>query len=74
MPIKIIGPFFNHNPVFGFESDGEEIDLEDGEEIEALGVSGGEKSGAQVKDSLGKESKGTKKLVYCSCSSLTSFI
>jgi hypothetical protein len=74
MPIKIIGPFFNHNPVFGFESDGEDMDLEDGEEMEALGVNCGEKSGAQVKDSMGKESKGTEKSDNCSCSSLMSFI
>ena len=56
---KIIGPFFNHNPAFGFQSDSEnDADSEVDEEPEALGVNGGEKSRSRAKDSSGKESNG----------------
>ena len=57
---KIIGPFFNHDPAFGFESDSEDdVDSEVDEGPEASGVNRGKKSRSRAKDGLGKESKGT---------------
>ena len=49
-----IGPFFNHNPAFGFESESEDIYLEDDEEMEVPRVKGG----VQANDGFGKELKG----------------
>jgi hypothetical protein len=59
---KIIGPFFNHNPAFGFESDSEDdVDSEVDEGPAASGLNEGGKSRSRAKDVLGKEStrKGT---------------
>ena len=56
---KIIGPFFNHNPAFRFESDSkDDVDSEVDEGPEASGLNRGEKSRSRAKDGLGKESKG----------------
>ena len=52
---KTIGPFVNHNPAFGFESDSAEADV-DSEGPEVSGVNGGEKSRSRAKDGLRKES------------------
>ena len=53
---KTIGPFFNHNPTFGFESDSEDdVDSEVDEGPGALGVNG-EISSSGATDGLGKES------------------
>ena len=50
---KIIGPFFNHNPAFGFQSDSEnDADSEVDEEPEALGVNGGESSSFAISTDL----------------------
>ena len=57
---KPTGPFFNHNPAFGFESESEdEVDSDVDEKIEASGVNRGEKLRARVKDSLSLD-KGSK--------------
>ena len=67
----MIGPFFNHNPTFGFECDSEDIYLEDDEEMEVLRVKGG----VQPKDGFGKELKGMQKVnPSLSVFFLTSFI
>ena len=56
---KMTGPFFNHNPAFGFESNSEDdVDSEVDEGPEALGMNGGEKLRSRAKDGSGKESKG----------------
>ena len=53
----MIGPFFNHNPAFEFESNSD-VDSEVDEGPEASGVNGGEKLRSRAKDGSGKESKG----------------